>query len=218
MPDGVVRVTKKWIWKLSSIFASNFVFGLKKTSKETIALLKKASGDKCLSNLSITKWHKEFKDGWKSVHHVPRCGRPRTLVTEINTNTIASIIEDERHLSTRTLVSLLNILKSLGTEYERRNSKWNLSAPHGFFVGSQEQIELHLQLAKENLKKLQDPDYSYWERVITVDELWIYHYNPKLQMWKLGVGKIDNFTFDFALLVFTFSYVLSGVLLLTLLP
>ncbi len=36
-------------------------------------------------------------------------------------------------------------------------------------------------LAKENLKKLQDPDYSYYEGVITVSELWILHYDPELK-------------------------------------
>ncbi len=31
--------------------------------------------------------------------------------TEINTNTVASIIEDDQHLSTRTLASFLNMSK-----------------------------------------------------------------------------------------------------------
>ncbi len=64
-----------------------------------------------MSNLSIKKWHKEFKDGEKSLHDAPRWGRPRTLVTEINTNTVASVVEDDEHLSTRTLVTLFNMLK-----------------------------------------------------------------------------------------------------------
>ncbi len=79
--------------------------------KETFVLLKKACGDKFLSNLSIKKWYKEFKDGWKSVHDAPRCSSPRTSVTEINTNTVACINEDDWHLSTRTLASLLNMSK-----------------------------------------------------------------------------------------------------------
>ncbi len=39
------------------------------------------------------------------MHH----NRPRTLVTEINANTVAPIIEDNSYLSTRTLVSLLKM-------------------------------------------------------------------------------------------------------------
>ncbi len=44
-----------------------------------------------------------------------------------------------------------------------------------------EQMGFCFWLAKENLKKPQDTDYRYCERVITVDELWIHHYNPKLE-------------------------------------
>ncbi len=44
-----------------------------------------------------------------SVHNAPGCGRARTSVIEINTNTVAPIIKDDRQLSTRTLESFLNI-------------------------------------------------------------------------------------------------------------
>ncbi len=64
-----------------------------------------------LSNLSIKKRQKEFKYGRMLVHNAPQCGRPRILVAEINTITTASITEDNRQLSTRTLEILLNMLK-----------------------------------------------------------------------------------------------------------
>ncbi len=35
---------------------------------------------------------------------------------------------------------------------------------------TQEQMELRLWLVEENLKKFQDPDHWYYERLITVDE------------------------------------------------
>ncbi len=42
----------------------------------------------------------------------------------------------------------------------------------------QEQMGLHLQLAEENQKKLQDPDYRHCERVISVNKLWIHRMIP----------------------------------------
>ncbi len=72
--QSVVRIAKKWIWKPSNMFALNLTFGLEKTSEETIAFLKKTFGYKCLSNSSIKKWHKEFKDGRKSVYDTLLCG------------------------------------------------------------------------------------------------------------------------------------------------
>ncbi len=70
--DAVLLVSKKKkrILKQSRTFALNFPLNLKK-SPETIVLLKKAFGDACLSNSSNKKWHKEFKDGRKSVHDAP---------------------------------------------------------------------------------------------------------------------------------------------------
>ncbi len=49
-----------------------FCVRLEKKRKETIALQKTAFGDESLSNLSIKKWHKEFKDGQRSVYDTPR--------------------------------------------------------------------------------------------------------------------------------------------------
>ncbi len=74
---------------------NEFCVRLEKLPEGTIALLKKAFGDVSLSNLRIKKRHKEFKDGQKSVHNASQCGKPRTSVTEININTIVSIIEDD---------------------------------------------------------------------------------------------------------------------------
>ncbi len=122
---------------------------------------------KCASNSSIKKWHKEFKDSQKSVHNAPQCGRPRTLVTEINTKTVASIIKDDRHLSNRISTSLLNMLKMSVKRILTQELKMKQWVPHLF---TWEQMGLRLWLAEENLKKLQDLDYRYCEGAIIVDE------------------------------------------------
>ncbi len=108
-----------------------FCIWLEKTPKEKVVILKTAFGDKCRSNLNIKKWHKEFKDSRKSVHSVPGCGRPRTLVTKINTNTVASIIEDDRHF-----LSSWTCWKCQGIEYWWRNSKRNMFVLHEFLICS----------------------------------------------------------------------------------
>ncbi len=138
--------------------------------------------NKCLSNSSFKKWHKEFKDGRRSLQNAPQCGRPRTSVTEINTNTVASIIENDRHLFTGKLTSLLNMSKMSVNcmlmqelKIKRVCFVW---VPHLLKL---EQMGFHSQLAKKNLKKLQKPDYRCCERVITVEKLWIHRYNPKLK-------------------------------------
>ncbi len=108
--------TKQHVWIEFSIW-------LEKTPEEMIMLLKKTFGDECLSKLSIKKWHKEFKDSWKSVHNGPQCSGPRTSVTEIDTNTVVSVIEDDRHLSARIGESLEHVknVSELNTDAETQN-------------------------------------------------------------------------------------------------
>ncbi len=124
---------KKMNLKTKPHFCIEFCVQLEKMPKETIMLPKKAFGDECLSNLSIKKWHKELKDGQKSVHDAPRCGGPCTLATEINSNTVVSIIEDNRHLSTRTLASLLNMSKMSVNRIPTPELKWNMCFTFFFF-------------------------------------------------------------------------------------
>ncbi len=57
-----------------------FCMWLEKTLKETIVSLKKAFGDKCLSNSNIKKWDKEFKDGQKSIYNSDFHHRNTTLL------------------------------------------------------------------------------------------------------------------------------------------
>ncbi len=112
MQDGVLfKMQKNEFENQAASLHWNLHFTWKYVLRDTIVLPKKAFENECLSNSSIKKWHKEFKDGQKSIHDAPQCGRPRTSTNEGNTDTIASIIGDDRHLSTRTLPSLLNILK-----------------------------------------------------------------------------------------------------------
>ncbi len=82
--------------KTNQHICTEFCIICEKTPKEMIALLKKDPRDEYLSNSSIKKLHKEFEGSRKSVHDAPRCGSPRTLVTEMKTNTMASFIEDDR--------------------------------------------------------------------------------------------------------------------------
>jgi len=42
-----------------------------------------------------------------------------------------------------------------------------------------EQMGTRFRTAQENLVKIQDP--AYFERVITVGESWIHHYDPQLE-------------------------------------
>ena len=98
----------------------------------------------------------------------------RAFVTEININTVAAVIEKDRHLSTRKLASMLEMSKMSVTRILMRELKMkrlcSAWVPH---LLTREQMGTRFRFAQENLVKIQDP--AYFERVVTVNESWIHH-------------------------------------------
>ena len=103
----------------------------------------------------------------------------RAFVTEFNIKTVAAVIEQDRPLSARKLVSLLNMFKMQVTRILTRELKMkrlrlcSACVPH---LLTREQMGTRLRIAQEDLLKIQDS--AYLERVVTVAESWIHHYNP----------------------------------------
>ncbi len=78
-----------------------FCVWLHKSQKETITLMQEAFGDKCFSVSIIKLWHLAIQNGRQEVKLIAaNCGRPKTVVTEVNKNTVAAILEEDQHLST----------------------------------------------------------------------------------------------------------------------
>ncbi len=89
-----------------------FCVRLKKQPAETYALLQQAYGAQCLSRTMVKRWHKLYFKGHTKVGVVPRGSIKRKMATEVNVNTVATAIQEDRQLSTRKLESMLNISKS----------------------------------------------------------------------------------------------------------
>lgn len=103
-------------------------------------------------------------------------------------NTVAAVICEDRHLSRRSLASLLKIsptsingiLKN-ELKIKRVSLVW---APHIF---TQEQISQRANVCNEWLGMISE-DPNILERIITCDESWMHYYNPKTkiesEVWK----------------------------------
>ncbi len=68
---------------------------------EATALLKEAFGKETLDDSTIRQWHKAFVDGQELVEFKPQGGALWTVVMVTSINTVAAVIEKDRHLTIR---------------------------------------------------------------------------------------------------------------------
>ncbi len=88
---------------------NKFCVSLKKMLSETTELLKEVFGKEMLCDLTIQQWHKAIVDRWESAKFKPRGSVPWTVVTATNINTVATVIEQDRHLTVQALAEALHI-------------------------------------------------------------------------------------------------------------
>jgi len=81
---------------------------LGKSATETYDLLNKVYGDKCLSRTQVFEW---FKEGREEIGDDQRPGRPSTSKTGENIEIVGEIFRQNRRLSIRAVVELINIDK-----------------------------------------------------------------------------------------------------------
>jgi len=86
-----------------------FCVKLGKHATETYDLLKKVYGDECLSRTHVFEWFKSFKEGREEIGDDQRPGRPSTSKTEANIEKVGEIVRQNRRLSIRAVVELINI-------------------------------------------------------------------------------------------------------------
>ncbi len=80
--------------------------------KSSEADMKKAYDSECLNKTTVNLWHKSYRDGRDFVGLGPRGGTKKSVITEVNINTVATVIQEDRHVSVRLLKRQLNIPKS----------------------------------------------------------------------------------------------------------
>ncbi len=165
--------------------AIDFCVPLDKGINETCALMHVSYRKECFANRTFRYCHKLFRDGRIETGEMPQSGRPRSSPTEVNINTVAVTIEEDRHYSVKELENLLHIPKTMiyqilkdMLQMRRICSSWVLH----FLTG--EQLQQRIDCCTENLGIIaEDVDFS--KRVIMVKESWIHYHNPpsKCENW-----------------------------------
>ncbi len=76
---------------------------LGKSLRETYADMKKAYDSECLSKTTVKLWHKSYCDRRDIVGLSPCGGMKKSVIMEVSINTVATMIQEDRHASGRLL-------------------------------------------------------------------------------------------------------------------
>lgn len=166
-----------------------FLVKLGKNRKDAYELLTKVYGEDVMNQVTFYKWYKAFEEGRESIADEPREGRPSTSRTEVLQNTAAAIVREDRRMTIRELAACLDI--SIGSAFSimhddlamrRVSSRWvpRLLTP--------EQMQHRVSVCQDLLSRFGGEANEEMNRIITVDESWMYHYDPELKQqssqWK----------------------------------
>mgnify|MGYP003623259327 CR=1 FL=1 len=117
--------------KLQQRASIKFCVLLDKTPTETFEMVQQAYKDQALGKTQVFEWHKRFKGGHEDLEDSPRPGRPVTAKTEVNINTIDSIVREDRRITIAKVADIMHL--SVGTVddiirnnlgYRRVAAKW----------------------------------------------------------------------------------------------
>ncbi len=98
--------------KTEQRYVIKFFWQMGKPAQQTYQAMKEVHQDDCLGQSTILHWHNFFTKGRESVALKPHSGRPASIVTETNINTVTAIIRDDCHMSVKMLKSMVHISKS----------------------------------------------------------------------------------------------------------
>jgi len=86
-----------------------FCVKIGKSASETLALLTVAYGEYAVKKLSVSDWHRRFKEGREDVQDDPRIGQPKTQRTDANVNRVRTLVRSDRRLGVRVIAEELDM-------------------------------------------------------------------------------------------------------------
>ena len=137
----------------------------------------------------VKKWYSEFAHGRTSTEDADRPGRPVDVTTPETVEKVLNLILSDRRLTIRHVSTVMNISTSTAhsiiTEHigmHKVSARW---VPRNL---SPEQKQIRMSSCQENLTRWKHNPQDFMARIITVDETWVYHFDPETKkqsmQWK----------------------------------
>lgn len=137
-------------------------------------------GDEAPSKSTVYHWFSGFNRGRRSLTDEFKEGRPKTVVVPENIEAVREVITQDRHVTYREIgaslgLSMTSIHKILHEHLVVKKicSRW---IPHNLTIAQKKQ---RVDWRKENLKKYNHGTSKAVYNIYTIDESWIYAYEPE---------------------------------------
>ena len=130
----------------------------------------------------------KFKSGFLSIHDSPREGRPNFFVTEDSIYQVKTLLLEDRQVTVKQLASITKIsVGSIETILHDHLHMPEVSARWVPQLLTPNQKEQRADCCKE-LIKLESKDTRFFDRIVTMDEIWVHHFDPEMKLssmqWK----------------------------------
>jgi len=168
--------------------SSSFFFLQYKAPKEIHAILTETLWEHAPSYPTVKNWVAQFKRGDFSTCDAPRPRRPKTVTTPEIIDHIHELIMEERRISAKSIAEQLDISREwvwsiIHEHLDMRKlfAKW---VPNCLNVDQARQLRQSSEQLLGFFRR--DPMISCRARMVTMDETWLYHYDPETQQQSMG--------------------------------
>ena len=131
---------------------------------------------------------RKFKSGFLSIHDCPWEGRSDFVVTEDSVCQVKTLVLEDRRVTVKQLAVIKKCLGSIETilhdhlHMSKVSARW---VPRLFTPNQKEQRDDSCT----ELIKLESKDTRFLDRIVTMDETWIHHFDPDIKsssmQWKM---------------------------------
>lgn len=164
-----------------------FCVNAKMTPTDTLKFIRQAKGHTGVSRSLVFEWHKKFRDGLEDVYDKPRSGRP--CRGEEDVERVQEIIKEDRRRSVREISDMtgicVNVVYRILTDNLKMNKVCARWVPR---LLTDEQKQARVLNSRSFLDRYGREGDEFLNRIVTMDETWMYLYEPESKqqsmVWK----------------------------------
>jgi len=157
-----------------------------KVPKEIHAILTETLGEHAPSYVTVKNWVTHFKRGDFSTCDAPRPGRLKTWTTSEIIDQIHELILEDRRISAKSIAEQLGISRErVGTIIHEDLDMQKLPAKLVPKCLNAAQKRQRCKLSEQILEFFRHDPNDFLLRLLTMDETWLYHYDPETKQQSL---------------------------------
>jgi len=144
------------------------------------AILTETLGEHASSYATVKNWVAQFDRGDFSTCDAPRPGRPKTVTTPEVIDQIHELILEDRRISAKSKAEQLGISRErVGSIIHEDLDMRKLSAKWVPKCLNADQKRRRCQSSEQLLEFFRRDANNFLLRLVTMDETWLYHYDPE---------------------------------------